>query len=270
MVDGSYDPGVDQAFNLSGAVHETTGVMRSLNPLINEDGILLVDGLIVDMTKGGIGLRNHSVPPASRYGSTWTEDILFIEPETVCVNLNITLDYMLVILRGDDWFLRDLVLTDRGGFTNFSTYPLYHNLENTQQDPQLFKRAQQSAVMNNFLTMAFLNVTNPNDPDDPSVQAFQYVNSFPGKTFQFWNASGVDLKTWGLKLGMLQTNAQYGDYLPETGPSDDRSSNPSNDNPLFTNPFGVDSSSFDFIGMVFLFFSFLKNGTTTTSAPGES
>ena len=67
---------------------------RQVDILILESTIQLVDGLIVDAKKGGIGFRNHTAPATfHEYGTTWTEDILFIEPETQCVDLNVTFDF---------------------------------------------------------------------------------------------------------------------------------------------------------------------------------
>ncbi|KAL1976221.1 hypothetical protein VTN31DRAFT_2503 [Thermomyces dupontii] len=54
---------------------------RMISSKILADDYLAVEGLVVDMKNGGIGFRNHSAPPWTPYGSTWSEDLLFIEPE---------------------------------------------------------------------------------------------------------------------------------------------------------------------------------------------
>ncbi|PHH93284.1 hypothetical protein CDD83_7983 [Cordyceps sp. RAO-2017] len=71
------------------------GIYRHIDNLILRDGIQLVEGLIVDMSRGMVGFRNHSVPAGFDGPVTWQEDILFVEPETVCVDTNFTwsLDY---------------------------------------------------------------------------------------------------------------------------------------------------------------------------------
>jgi hypothetical protein len=49
---------------------------RQISTMITNNEVLLVEGLIVDMVNGGIGFRNHSAPPVTPFGSTWSEDIL--------------------------------------------------------------------------------------------------------------------------------------------------------------------------------------------------
>lgn len=58
------------------------GGYRQLTTLILDDAIEAVEGLIVNTISGGIGFRNHTIPSGIPLGATWTEDLLFIEPET--------------------------------------------------------------------------------------------------------------------------------------------------------------------------------------------
>jgi hypothetical protein len=97
------------------------------------------------MKDGGIGFRNHSAPAWKEHGSTWAEDILFVVPETVCVDTNLTLDYAIPRTRSE----RDLApsnvarlnITDRGGFVDLDhKYPQYER-DNVQEDPRLWFRA---------------------------------------------------------------------------------------------------------------------------------
>jgi hypothetical protein len=89
--------------------------MQSL--ILNND-TEAVEGLVVDTKQGGIGFRNHTIPMDFKHGATWTEDLLFVEPETVCININLTIDY--TIKRNDTgtYNIGDVLLTDRGGFAN--------------------------------------------------------------------------------------------------------------------------------------------------------
>ncbi|KAL8721861.1 MAG: hypothetical protein Q9225_001538 [Loekoesia sp. 1 TL-2023] len=60
-----------------------------------------VEGLVVntvhsgDTVRGGIGLRNHTVPSGLPYGGRWSEDLLWIEPVTACVDTNLTFHFSL-------------------------------------------------------------------------------------------------------------------------------------------------------------------------------
>ena len=155
------------------------GSFRQLQSLVLSDALEPVEGLIVDMKNGGIGLRNHTLPKDMRHGATWTEDLLFIEPETQCVDTNVTINFKIPQIAPDymDPVVEDLVLTDAGGFVDINkTYPLY-NRDDIQADPDLRGRAYKAAWMWNANTMAFYNVTNPN----PNV--FSYLNSSIGRTF---------------------------------------------------------------------------------------
>lgn len=73
------------------------------------------------MKSGGVGFRNHSAPPFQPFGSTWTEDVLFIQPVTQCVDTNLTLDFSISKndSEGDYSGISQMVLTERGGFVNF-------------------------------------------------------------------------------------------------------------------------------------------------------
>lgn len=138
-----------------------------------------VEGLIVDTIKGSIGFRNHTVPPGYQYGAAWEEDILFIEPETVCVNTNITLDYRIAPVQNFTKPLLDLVITDRGGFANIIKQYPSANLTDTQAFPDLYTRAYKAAWMTNTFTMLYFNVTNIRDQKTGRAP-FSYLDSHVG------------------------------------------------------------------------------------------
>lgn len=101
---------------------------RMISSNVLEDDYLAIEGLVVDMKNGGIGFRNHSAPPRTQYGSAWWEDLLFIEPESQCVDTNLTVDFSLPKNASEEKPLSDfarLVLTDRGGFAKLDlSYPI--------------------------------------------------------------------------------------------------------------------------------------------------
>jgi hypothetical protein len=71
----------------------TTGDYSILESLVLLEKLEAREGVIVDAVNGGIGFRNHTVPvkPQMNYGATWTEDLLWIEPVSVCVDTNWTM-----------------------------------------------------------------------------------------------------------------------------------------------------------------------------------
>src|SRR5262245_45436198 len=114
-----------------------------IQTMVLDDAVVPVEGLLVDMKDGGIGFRFHAIPVGLQHGAKWTEDLLFIKPETQCVDTNLTLDFNIKTGtdHGDTTFVEDLVLTDRGGFVNFmARYPQYDHSD-MQRNPDLDGRA---------------------------------------------------------------------------------------------------------------------------------
>jgi hypothetical protein len=189
---------------------------RQISSLLLDDAIVVVDGLIVDMKNGGIGFRNHSAPSIQRYGSTWSEDILFIEPETQCVDTNLTLDFMIpeyTSQGGGGSIISNLVLTDRGGFANLSHHYPTWDRNDTQNNPELFLRAYKAAWINNVWSMAFMNVTNFRNLSDPNSYPFQYLKSTVGKTFPLMYNNSVGSLSTDIQPDALSVSTLYGDYL---------------------------------------------------------
>lgn len=52
-----------------------------------------LEGLIVDTKLDGIGFRKHGIPSMNHFGYVWTEDLLWVQPETSYVNTNLALDF---------------------------------------------------------------------------------------------------------------------------------------------------------------------------------
>lgn len=106
----------------------------------------MIEGLVVDAKNGGVGFRNHSAPPLTAYGSTWTEDLLSIQPVPRCVDTNLILDY--TIPENDVRSINSrspLTVTDRGGFSELNTVNPERDREGVQADPELWERAYQAA-----------------------------------------------------------------------------------------------------------------------------
>lgn len=180
------------------------GKVRPLSVLILDESIQLVEGLIVDMVSGGIGFRNHTGPAASSgYGSTWQEDILFVEPETQCVNLNVTLDFGIDYGYGSNLpTIVNQVLTDRGGFSQMQRPdPSFASATNGQGDLLLWDRAYRAAWLNNFYTLAYFNATDPNPSNITRLDVKE------GQTFEL--SSDVNFTVFQA----IRTTTDYGEYL---------------------------------------------------------
>ncbi len=219
---------------------------RQVGILVLDPTIQLVDGLIVDAQTGGIGFRNHTVPdPTHEYGSTWSEDILFVEPEAQCVDLNVTFDFSLSQNNTSRLAPRDLSLTDHGGFSQLSrTSP---NLSipkdgNGQGLLDLKERAYKAAWANNFLTLVYFNKT---DPDATNITRWDVT---PGMAFYSSNSSDTianDTANAGnfvVQYQAIRSSLYFGDYLmlPATPSSQNKSA-------LTANPFGISIEDFDHV-----------------------
>lgn len=125
----------------------TQGSTSFFESLILNDKIQAVEGLIVNTANGGVGFRNHTLPPENHYGTEWFEDVLWLEPETVCVDFNVSLDYTLDSSATGSLNAR---LTDRGGIVGLTDeYPEF-DLSKSQTDPLLWQRAWKGAELTIF------------------------------------------------------------------------------------------------------------------------
>jgi hypothetical protein len=92
------------------------GGFRPLATFILDDQYSIVEGLVVDSVNGGLGFRNHTIPVGLELGAIWTEDILWITPETGCTATNLSLHFSIspdYIYTTDNGYLQD-----DGGFAN--------------------------------------------------------------------------------------------------------------------------------------------------------
>lgn len=186
-----------------------TGSFKFIETMVLGNSLTPVEGLIVDMEAGGIGFRNHTLPKGFAHGATWVEDLLFIEPETSCVNTNLTFDFTINSNASEDFNgqLSELWLTDIGGFASLNqTYP-YYDRDDTQANPDLQARAYKAAWLNNALTMVYLNVTNPNDSLYGNT-SFSYLNSSYGKRFELPRGDTQNFNT-------MSIDSDFGSYLEQ-------------------------------------------------------
>lgn len=92
------------------------GVLVNLQSFIGRSDIFAIEGLIVDLRDTpGIGFWNHTIPNLHAGGS-WSEDVLWLEPVSSCVNTNISIDYELEYLPTDPHL--GFNYTDRGGLAS--------------------------------------------------------------------------------------------------------------------------------------------------------
>lgn len=234
---------------------------RQISTMTTENKFLAIEGLIVDMVNGGIGFRNHSAPPVTPFGSTWSEDLLFIEPESVCVDLNITIDFMLPLYSSQGTSVWNLVLTDRGGFVNLNhTYPTWESWADRQNQPDLYLRAYRAGWLNNAYSMAFMNITSIHNDSDPGSEPFEYVTSSLGQTFPLAYPDGTGAALYITTPDLLTTTSLFGGYLYglDQGVSGVNTTSFTNSSenvttssypPLYPNPWGINESIWSDVGL---------------------
>ncbi|PGH10001.1 hypothetical protein GX51_00267 [Blastomyces parvus] len=209
------------------------GDYRQAGVLALNDGYDKVEGLIVDTKTGGIGFRNHSTPSPLRHGSEWSEDLLFVDPHTTCVDTNLTIDFELGPFGASE--IKNLVLTDRGGFVNLNKeYPTFDRL-NSQTDPDFEGRAYKAAFLNNALSMIFLNVSNPRTKN---LEPFAYMNSEMNKTFPLEKGSVL------IYPDKLMTDQVFGNYLKLPSRLTNSTSNSTGSGDVYPNPFHITTANF--------------------------
>jgi hypothetical protein len=137
----------------------TVGTMQTLQSLILDNKLGLIEGLVVDTINGGVGFRNHTIPVQVGFGSFWQEDLLWIEPVTECVDTNLTIEFDRIFSSTDNPRSEQSFLVDNGGIVNLSPNYPFIDQNDTQEDPQLHATAYRAAAFNNALTAAFFNLT---------------------------------------------------------------------------------------------------------------
>ena len=130
----------------------TTGIFTIVETLVLLDKIVIREGVIADLVNGGIGFRNHTVPitPRMPYGAQWTEDILWLEPVTACIDTNWSIE-------------TDLRWVNRGGGIIPTQFP-DRKLPRppSQLDPQLRSRAHIAGSVFNYRLSQLLRLSTSN------------------------------------------------------------------------------------------------------------
>jgi hypothetical protein len=167
---------------------------RFLDAFLLDDSVRLVEGLIVDSIKGGIGLRNHSIPKGFHRGAEWSEELLFLDVDVECVDTNMTLDFGISTSTGNHGGFQafDISLTDRGGFSNINkTSPINDVRNNEVNKPDLHLRAYAAAWYLNVASMLLLNATTPTNESD-IFNSWVTIDSDLGAQFQLPRPENVD------------------------------------------------------------------------------
>lgn len=142
--------------NIDDGRKRTQATFRMYESLISEEQVRIVEGLVVNANVGGIGFRNHTVPINPEKRSEWTESLLWIQPETVCVSTNLSIEYT---ISGDPSRRMTVLVTDRGGFFHLTKNSSFINLDDAQNRPELFARAHAGATCNNSNFMKLMRVS---------------------------------------------------------------------------------------------------------------
>ncbi|KAF7547899.1 hypothetical protein G7Z17_g7418 [Cylindrodendrum hubeiense] len=213
------------------------GTFRLLESLALGGEMRAVEGLVVDGKNGSIGFRNHTLPTGYSRGVTWSEDLLFMEPEVECVNTNLTIDFEISTSTGDlkgSAAVAHMFLTDRGGFVNLNTtYAGDLSQNTTTNTPDLKTRAYQAAWFTNGLTMMFMDITDPSDKAK-NVTAFDRIDS---ELNQEWEIPVTEIDVADYQS--LSIVSKFSEHLGLTATSTDGEE-------IYKNPYNVTASEFDY------------------------
>lgn len=186
------------------------GTPKVVENLILRENISVVEGLIVDMSSGGIGYRNHTVPLQDDDGAQWQEDILWLTPDIYCANLNSSLlatvgsGYGQGVTSSNAF--SDLEFMDDGGIANlpngnpFKDWPV-SNVTN----PLVKEYVQRSAFLNNALTAIVLNVTTPKQLNYSTNATIGTTWALPASLLNNTSLGGISLAPLGVNTGLLSS-----------------------------------------------------------------
>ncbi|KXN86515.1 hypothetical protein AN958_09987 [Leucoagaricus sp. SymC.cos] len=134
----------------------SVGIVGAAQTFVLRNDTFVAEGLIVDMSPEhpGVGFWNQTIPDLPN-GGTWSQDVLWLEPVTECVDTNVTLDYTMT--EGPTTHIRDFNVTDHGGFINLTREPPPLNRDG--QNIDLFQHAYKAAVYSDLFAMLWLNAT---------------------------------------------------------------------------------------------------------------
>lgn len=198
-----------------------------LSNMVLNNAVEPIEGLVVDTISGGVAFRNHTTPVGVSLGAEWVEDLLWVEPETACVDTNISIQFRIPLndLSGNQ--PTNISLVDDGGFANLVQEWPYVNVTNAQADPNLQGRAYKAAWMVNTYTMLIMNLTRPNPG------AFSYLKSKVGDQYPVTSQQAAGAKLHGIYIS--------NDWISLLDPEAYMSNYTLNDTPgtNYSNPFGI-------------------------------
>lgn len=173
-----------------------------------DEDYVLIDGLVVDIKSGKIGFRNHTLPAPSDYGLTWTERLLFVEPRTECVDTNLSIEYTIAEPNDYNMNMENISLVAERGITGISPEIPTKEFPNPQSDPALFDRAHRAALLNNFFTMQWMNISNVSS----SLSSVLEFGILPSPTSYMFQPNTIQTSTYGSYF----SSQDYGpDYAEE-------------------------------------------------------
>jgi hypothetical protein len=181
-------------------IANTTGDFSMLESVVLLDRIDVREGVIIDAINGSLGFRNHSVPtnPRMKYGATWTEDLLWLDPVTACADTNWTIQTRPQLDLFTSYTSTWLILINRGFANTLGQSPPDISFDelNSQKDPDLPSRASLAAQQFGLALSADLQLTKSN-----SSIGMRY-NISEGSTLM-WNLNQFGTSSLGLFLGQI-------------------------------------------------------------------
>ncbi|PHH91971.1 hypothetical protein CDD83_9534 [Cordyceps sp. RAO-2017] len=182
------------------------GKFRNIQSILLNERREIIEGLIVDTVKGGVGFRNHTVPIDLGLGAKWEEDVLFIEPETACVDTKIAFQWPSDQEHSLEEGYRSITtnLTDRGGLAELEKTRPQPDLRDPRRNADLEGRARSAAWAHNSMYASIFNLTNRalrNSSLNSQGRVFEMVEEVTSldSFFSFSNFSFNDLakiKDW--------------------------------------------------------------------------
>lgn len=149
------------------------------------------------------------------------------------MDTNLTLDFHLVPDDTSFNFVDNLVLTDHGGFSALARTSPNYAVPPNGQDLNLRERAYKAAWLNNFYTMVYFNITDPNRSN------ITRVDSEDGLKFLIRSDNATRFR---VGQDVIRSSMDFGQYLNLGSPL------PSgNKSQPHTNPFNVSSDFFQFV-----------------------
>ncbi|KAJ7802236.1 hypothetical protein B0H14DRAFT_2893225 [Mycena olivaceomarginata] len=126
--------------------------------IILRNGIFAASGVIVDLDNPGIGLWNHALPHGTSRGATWSEDVLWLEPVSECVDTNLTIDTPSKTAPSPR--TKSIATTSPTAGASYNLTKEYPTFDRDGQNIDLRQHAYKGAVLSNFYTLINLgNVT---------------------------------------------------------------------------------------------------------------